>query len=288
MDWQFQLIEDYICICDLLQEIGSFRKSNNSKPMLSDEEVLTIYSVGIQRGFSKIKEIHRYAQDHLFSWFPQLNSYKQFVKRLNNLSHSLVEMCYAIFDSNNVYGEGQEVIDSMPIVLARQARSSRAKVAPDLAAKGYCAVKKEYYYGVKLHVVAKAYKVSPKNISHCLMTKASVHDITILKQINENLDSEELFADKAYCSKPLYETQRKLEKIIHTPVKKSRSKKTLSFWERFYSRSVSKVRQYIESVFSWLHARTNIAKASFIRSSKGLIRHVFGAVMIASTSVSRH
>ena len=46
-----------------------------------------------------------------------------------------------------------KLIDSMPIVLAAARRCSGAKVAPEIADKGYCGSKNMYYYGVKLHVV---------------------------------------------------------------------------------------------------------------------------------------
>lgn len=44
------------------------------------------------------------------------------------------------------------LIDSLPILLAKAQRSRRAKVAPDLANKGYNATKKMSYSGVKLHI----------------------------------------------------------------------------------------------------------------------------------------
>ncbi len=44
---------------------------------------------------------------------------------------------------------------------------------------------------------------------------------------------------------------------------------------------VSKVRQPIESLFNWIHEKTNIQKASKVRSYKGLMVHIFGRLAAA-------
>ncbi len=45
-------------------------------------------------------------------------------------------------------------MDSIPIRRAPAKRSSRARVAPNWANKGYCASQGEYDYGVKVHLLA--------------------------------------------------------------------------------------------------------------------------------------
>ena len=53
-----------------------------------------------------------------------------------------------------------KLIDSLPIVLAGPKRSNQAKVAPEIANKGYCATKSPFYYGVKLHVIGSSRRIS--------------------------------------------------------------------------------------------------------------------------------
>jgi hypothetical protein len=43
----------------------------------------------------------------------------------------------------------------------------------------------------------------------------------------------------------------------------------------------SKVRQPIESLFNWLIVKTDIQRASKVRSIKGLLVHVFGKIAAA-------
>jgi hypothetical protein len=68
-----------------------------------------------------------------------------------------------------------------------------------------------------------------------------------------------------------------------TPVKgiKGQSQQ-IKNWDKaandLFSKAVSKVRQPIESLFNWLIVKTDIQKASKVRSSKGLLIHIFGKI----------
>ena len=48
-----------------------------------------------------------------------------------------------------------------------------------------------------------------------------------------------------------------------------------------FSRAVSKVRQPIEGLFNWLIEKTDFQRASKVRSTKGLMVHVFGKIAAA-------
>lgn len=48
-----------------------------------------------------------------------------------------------------------------------------------------------------------------------------------------------------------------------------------------YSRAVSAVRQPVESLFNWFIEKTDIQRASKVRSTKGLILYVFGRIAAA-------
>jgi len=48
-----------------------------------------------------------------------------------------------------------------------------------------------------------------------------------------------------------------------------------------FSKAVSTVRQPIESLFNWLIAKTDIQRARKVRSTKGLLVHVFGKIAAA-------
>ena len=71
---------------------------------------------------------------------------------------------------------------------------------------------------------------------------------------------------------------------IRTPRKK-RCGDTLAEGDAV-STYVSSVRQPIESFFNWISDLTNIQAASKVRSSQGLLLHIFGRIAFAMFSIA--
>ena len=69
------------------------------------------------------------------------------------------------------------VLDSLPVMLAKGSRSSSARVAREIANKGYCASKKLYYRGLKLHLLAGKRPGRLPVPESLVLTKAAVHDL---------------------------------------------------------------------------------------------------------------
>ena len=154
-DWKNTLIRVYLFVCGRWSSglcAVAQRQSNNSNPDFTDEEVLTIYLFGLIRKRETIKDIHEYAEDHFPEWFPDLPSYGGYVQRLNRLSAAfapLTEAAIAEVDDGELI-ETLRIADSFPVMMAKEKRSSQAKVAPQIADKGYCSSKDTFCHGVKL------------------------------------------------------------------------------------------------------------------------------------------
>lgn len=281
MDWQTRLIQVYVKTCDLRDQglfLNTERMSNNKVQELTDEEIITIFLNGIMSGRTKLKSIFNFTIDHLKSWFPYLGTYESFVRRLNRLADVFVvylEMLTVAVSSS--YERAIKLIDSVPIVLAGAKRSSRAKVASELAGKGYCDSKKMFYYGVKIHIVG-SYRSHALPIPEYIgLTSASCHDITAFKQVAPEIENCDLFGDKAYANEEdnsLYRVRNDLQVV--TPVKLQKGQKRLDAADQLYSTAVSQIRQPIESLFNWMQEKTGIQVASKVRSSSGLLVHTFG------------
>jgi hypothetical protein len=281
MDWQHQLVSDYMVIDQCLQSLPEDTVNFQGKNQFSDTEILAVYFWGMRNGHRTVKSIHIFADCYLKTWFPNLPGYQQFVKRLNQLA-DVLELVFAVvslgLDANVV----SAAFDSMPVVLAGARRSNRAKVAQDLCSKGYCASKKMWYYGVKLHLVINADKNrAPYTIVLGDFTAASTHDIEFLKKNFRLINAERGYGDKAYLSEEMSEKMRGVGIELLCPPKKPRQAE-LSYAQHFLGCIVSGTRQAIETAFNWLNAHTGLGKASHIRSSNGLRRHIFGALLAVS------
>ena len=286
MDWETLLIQLY---CDVWEQYQSHlwryceRMSNNSTPDFTDEEVMTIYLFGILRKRHKIIEMYEYVQDHLSPWFPKLPSYGGYVQRLNKLSSVFPALLNAIAPKWSGLSRGGLVflLDSMPIILAQGRRRFQAKVAREIADCGYCASKKLYYYGLKLHLLGIRQPGTLPHPEYLELTPARPHDITVLEAIISYLWDGELYADKAYISEVLAFLLEQQQMALQTPPKKAKGQKKLRMFEHLWSTSVSRVRQPIESFFNWLEEKTGIQMASKVRSLNGLLVHVYGRLTAA-------
>ena len=164
----------------------------------------------------------------------------------------------------------------MPIIMAQQNRRFKAKVAPELADRnGYCSAKNLYYYGVKLHMVGSYTKGSMPIPEYIGLTNSGMHDSKAYEQIksDKQIQSYEKFADKAYPASS--------ENKLYVPVKKAKGQEYLDATDQLYSTEISRIRQPIESLNNWIVEKTGIQTASKVRSTKGLMVHVFGRIAAA-------
>jgi len=179
-------------------------------------------------------------------------------KRKRNLAPFIEEIRIKLAHRFNEFEE-YYIVDSMPLEVCKLSRSFRAKIckkdfltSPN---KGFCASQQKHYYGYKLHAVCSVSGV----FESIDITKASVHDIHYLKDIQEQLSDCVLLGDKGYLSAQqqlsLFETANiKLE----TPMRKNQK----GYKKQPYI--FRKSRKRIETLFSQLcdqfKIRNNYAK----------------------------
>ena len=63
--------------------------------------------------------------------------------------------------------------------------------------------------------------------------------------------------------------------------KRKKGQKKLSFWDGVYSAAISSVKQAIESLNNWIIDKTNIQRASKVRSAAGLFAFIFARIACA-------
>lgn len=149
------------------------------------------------------------------------------------------------------YIDGSEnviIVDSKPVQVCKFARARRCKFSKSDYSEfkpsfGYCASQRSVYYGYKLHSVCGLSGV----IHSYDFTKAEVHDINYLKDINSDYCDCTLLCDRAYISMSqqfnLFETANiRLE----VPYRKNQKDYKPVF------KAAAKFRKRIETVFSQL------------------------------------
>ncbi len=281
MDWQAQLIALYLAVCNHWQEVGwvqAQRHAPHANLDFTDEEAITIdlFAVAMEQK-RRIKDIHRHAGRYWRDRFPRLPGHGAYAQRLNRLADrfpALVERFCPRGEAASFAG----LVDSMPVILARQGRRFNAKVAPDLASSGYCPTKSLYYHGVKIHWVGDFRRGTLPNPRFIGLAPAGLNDGPALEQVAPALPYQELYADKAY---EYLKRVHGLPFTVRAPVKKRKGQAHLDAADAWLSRAVARVRQPVESIFNWIEEKTGIEIASKVRSSQGLLVHVFGRLAAA-------
>jgi Transposase DDE domain len=293
MDWQLFLIELYSEVQELYYQelVYHCQKFSNNTDKLevafTDVELISVYLFGLIKERHKIKQIHGYIEEHWLSWFPNLPSYKNFVVRLNNLHAVFPVLLNRLSNrftlpqwvlNSLTNGKLEAITDTMPIIMAQGNRSYTAKVALDIADRGYCSTKKLKYHGVKLsalNLLIPKQLPKPRNL---IVTPASHSDITIFKElIAPTLQDMTVFADKIYNDGTLEKDLKTYQNVDLLPIQKRyRGQIILNADDELFNTLKSQCRQPIESFFNWINERTGIQAASKVRSSKGLYAHVWG------------
>ena len=291
-----KLIQLYFYVCEVYEEqlkwhCQRFTK-NQQEPDFTDEELITSYlhCVGQERRL-QISDIHHCLRVHYLDCFPTLPSYEAYNNRLNRLASAfpvLVEdLLYKCISDPDPDRIPFMLTDSMPIITCQANR--RAKVARELCDKGYNATKKMYFHGVKLHVIGERQAGSLPRAKIIQVGVASQNDLEAQRGLLEQLSDQVVFADKAFCDSVLKRLFRKNGGELLTPVKYKRGqskqdKQRHLAADQLYSTCVSSIKQPIESFFNWLIQHVDIQRASKVRSTKGLLVHLFGKIAAAIAS----
>lgn len=253
------IVKNYFKVLEVLSSFHIVSPSENQVGRRSKMSDIEVVALSLTAEFMSID-----SENHLFklideSQIPNLIERSQFNKRRRKLFSFTDQVRSCLYSRFTDY-QDYFIIDSMPLEICKKARQNRVKIckedfqtAPD---KGYCASQNTWYYGYKLHGVCTVDGVF-KDID---ITKASVHDVHLLKDLKYQMSDCVLLGDRGYLSATiqldLFETANiKLE----TPMRSNQ--KTYKPQPYIFRKS----RKRIETLFSQLcdqfMIRRNYAKS---------------------------
>ena len=122
-------------------------------PRLSDSEVITLEIVGELLGHDGDEAIWSYFKRHWAAWFPGLRERSTFVRQAANLWRVKQLLHVRLVTELGARAADGHIIDGFPMAVCKLARAVRSPVLKAEADYGYCAAKREYYYGLKAHLL---------------------------------------------------------------------------------------------------------------------------------------
>lgn len=291
---KLQLIHLYFYVSEIYEKILKYhheRFSNNQNQLeFTDVELLTTYLFAM--GYEQCrtdKAVYDHISNYWLSWFPSLPSYQAYNRRLNNICALYPQILEVLLEKYQTVLDYEAkdcfiLTDSMPIITCSAKR--RGKVALEVCNKGYNSTKSMHFYGVKLHGFA-FYKKGTLPISSVFMLgPGSEHDLEAQRGLLQDMKERVVFGDKAFNDKELDKLFEESGGSLMLPFKYHRGHST-EYKNRhkaandLASTAISKIRQPIESLFAWIIEKTDLQRASKVRSYKGLLKHVFGRIASA-------
>jgi hypothetical protein len=153
MDFDTFLIGLYLMVDEWLQKEGQryLRPEGGAPPRLSDAEMLTLL-LAHQLAQAKWRERRwlRFLRHNYQQWFPTLTTQSAYNRRARNLSGVLNALRVQLAKEVSAQLPPEGVVDGTPIHVRHWRRYGKHHLALPDAELGYCAAKRECYYGYKL------------------------------------------------------------------------------------------------------------------------------------------
>jgi hypothetical protein len=216
---------------------------------MRDSEVITMLLVGEFLGHDTDEGIHTYFRRHWRAWFPHLGDRTTFLRQAANLWAVLAWMQNALAWLLGAFDDPHHIVDGAPVTVCVMTRRSRARTFRGEAATSYCASKRLFYHGFKLHLVVTLEGV----VTAFSVTAANVDERQAAWDVVENLRGL-LLGDKGYVSAFFRSLLAEQRLRLETPVR-ARMKDGLPFEVR---RLLNNCRRRIETVIGQLTERFHI------------------------------
>jgi hypothetical protein len=181
----------YVFFDDILKSMN-YKEPETRKT--TDAEIRTVVLISAQYFGGNIETSLCFVRSTKL--MPNMLGKSRFNRRLHNIGELLSELFFhtdqAIKDMNlqTTYS-----IDSFPVAVCQNIRIANSRIVKGEEYRGYCASKRVYFYGFKVHMIVTSVGI-PVEFT---FTTGKTHDIDGIKQLPVNLpDGSDLLADSAY------------------------------------------------------------------------------------------
>ena len=259
----------FVLVDDVYNEIITSNiknRRNISDSKLSDSEIISISIVGEAITIDSEKAWFFFVKKNFKDLFPNIGDRTRFNRTKRNLFMVIKEIQKYFSNLPMFLNDDIRIIDSMPIPVCKFARSYFNKSFKDISSYGYCASKKETYFGLKLHALI----TTSGFITDFFLTSANVDDRAAVYELIEEKQLTKIIADKGYFDETLKEQLKKEKDILLISLKRKNSKNPL---EKQLRNTLSKTRRRVETSFSQLAEQFNINKV-LAKSKWGLMLRI--------------
>ncbi len=241
------------CICD--EVVKSLNIKDDEQCKMSTSEVMTFAIMSAILFGCDYRRMCLIARN--YRYFTKILSHSRLVRRIHQIPEHVWML---VFGALRVLLKTQDnqyfIVDSFPVKTYENHKSFRARIFSDKKYHGYSASKKQYFFGIKVHMIIDAQGV-PIEFS---FTPGSESDITTLQNFTLDLPEKSiLMGDRAYTSYAFEDSLLDLEKIkllvkrrVNSKRKNTKSEESLLKYHRnsietVFSSIVSRMPRYLKA-----------------------------------------
>jgi len=273
-----QHIQGSSAVLSILKEVETVCKQADidrvkcgPEPRYPNSYIIGLIIIKNLLGMNSESSFLRYLKKHHGEVLGQVPEQSWFNRKCRKLQSTAMNLQQTI--ANLLGGVEIKIIDSTPVPVLKAYRGNDSPCFPrgKQTNYGYCASKKEYYYGAKLSLICTPNGV----ITGVGVHPANVHDLNALRDMiaNIEMDNVTLIGDKGYYDGELRIHLAKRDGRLVVPDKKRHTK-----FNSKADTNLLKLRSIIETINSQLKEHMRIEK-TLAQSYQGLLTRLWGALL---------
>lgn len=274
---EMQILVTYF-ICDELSKQVGIR--DDPQAQMTTAEIMTSVIIAAEMFGGNQKKACLFLQT--YGHVPAMLSPSRFNRRLHAIPEELWRMFFLalseIHQQNNP--EQEFSVDSFPVAVCQNIRIWRSQIYKGEDFRGYIASKKQYFYGLKVHMITSK-NGGPVEFS---LAAGSESDIKIFKEMSLDLPAgSKIYGDKAYNDYGYEDLAREAANIQVIAQRKDNSKRKIS---TALNHILSVTRKRIETTFSCITQR--FSKTIHAVTAKGFEIKIIAFIIAHSMNLLFH
>jgi Transposase DDE domain len=243
---EMQIIATYVICDELVKQSGI---NDNPQSKMTTAQIMTSVIVAAELFGGNQKKACLFLQT--YGHIPNMLGASRFNRRMHAIPNELWHMFFLalseIHQENNP--DREYSVDSFPVSVCQNIRIWRSKIYKGEEFRGYIASKRQYFYGLKVHMVTTKHG-GPIEVS---LAAGSESDIKIFKEMSLDLpNGSKIYCDKAYNDYGHEDLALEAADIQIIAQRKDNSKRKISSALNYI---LSSTRKRIETAFSCITQR---------------------------------
>lgn len=214
-----QIITIY-CLCD--DFLTAYGHKDDAQTQMTTAEVMTTALVAAFFFDGKQETSRHFLQEH--GYIASMLSKSRFNRRLHRIPDTLWQALFYLLAQvhHQANTDADYIVDSCPVPVCDNLRIRRCKLYQGEDYRGYCASKKRYFYGLKVHLVVTA-TGKPVDI---VLTPGETNDLPGLRSLLLDLpEATTLYGDRGYNDYGLEDTLQEVAQVDLMVARKKNSKR---------------------------------------------------------------